>query len=130
MSPVSILGCHDGCSTLQFSAAYQLDTLSGNTGSDMRLSDAQRDKLCEMMYFAFLEIRLLAQTGKATQAGDLADAFHNLPKEMWSEGFSLEDFREDFLVGYQIKYPEQITRNYVALLDTVIAIGNEDHSSN
>lgn len=96
----------------------------------MRLSDAQRDKLCEMMYFAFLEIRLLAQTGKATQAGDLADAFHNLPKEMWSEGFSLEDFREDFLVGYQIKYPEQITRNYVALLDTVIAIGNEDHSSN
>lgn len=119
-----------GCSTLQFSADYQLDTLLGNACNDMRLSDAQRDKLCEMMYFAFLEIRLLAQTSKATQAGDLADAFHNLPKEMWSEGFSLEDFREDFLVSYQIKYPEQITRNYVALLDAVIAIGNEDHSSN
>ncbi len=83
-----------------------------------------------MMYFAFLEIRMLTATGKAEQAGDLAHAFHNLPKEMWGDKFSLEEFREEFLIGYQIKYPEQTTRNYVALVDRIIAMGNQDFSEN
>jgi hypothetical protein len=68
--------------------------------------------------------------GQGNTSWDLADAFHNLPKEMWSNGFSLEHFREDFLAGYQSKYPEQITRNYVGLLVNIFAMGNEDHSAN
>lgn len=44
------------------------------------LTDAQRRKLCEMMYAAFVEMRMLGWEGKSEQAADLADAFHNLPK--------------------------------------------------
>ena len=50
------------------------------------MTDAQRKKLSEMMYWAFLEIRLLGSGGKAQQAADLADAFHNVPTGMWDAG--------------------------------------------
>jgi hypothetical protein len=98
--------------------------------NDMRFSDAQRDKLCEMMYFAFLEIRALGWAGKSEQAADLADAFHNLPKEMWTKNFSLEFFRDSFLTVYQKKYPERENRNYVAMLNEIILMGNPDYSAN
>jgi hypothetical protein len=93
----------------------------------MHLSNAQREKLCEMTNFAYLEIRQLAEAGQFEQAFDLAAAFHNLLDDMWSEKFDLMEFREGFLVGYQAKYPAQATGNYVALVDGIIAIGNADH---
>jgi hypothetical protein len=95
-----------------------------------RLSDAQRDKLCDMIYHAFLEIRILGWAGKANQAADLADAFHNLPKDMWTENFSLEDYRDTFLKAYQEKYPDQSNRNYVAMINQIILMGNPDYSAN
>jgi hypothetical protein len=84
-------------------------------------TDAQRRNLSNMLYFAFLEIRVLGLKGKSAQAADLADAFHNLPLGMWSDSFSLRFFCDCFLQSYQQKYPEHPT-NYVAMLDEIIAM--------
>jgi hypothetical protein len=75
-----------------------------------------------MMYWAFLEMRHLGASGKAAQAGDLADAFHNLPTDMWRNDFSLQFFRDSFLMVYQKKYPEPRFRNYIAMVDEIIGM--------
>ena len=67
-----------------------------------------------MLYLAMLEMRSLGMAGKAQQAADLADAFHNLPTGMWREDFRLEFFRQ-FLEAYSEKYPDAC--NYVRALD-------------
>jgi hypothetical protein len=95
----------------------------------MRITDSHRKKLCDMIHFAFVEIRLLGSTGKAEQAADLADAFHNLPREMWRENFSLEYFRDAFLVDYQEKYPDQRIKNYIAVVNRMLDEG-EDYRGN
>ena len=98
--------------------------LAARSATDaMKLSDVHRKKLCELMHFAFLEIRLLGWAGKAEQAAELADAFHNLPKGMWSEDFSLEFFRDAFLAAYQKKYSEGRVRDYVEVLNQILAEG-------
>jgi len=78
-------------------------------------NDEQRKKLCELMYWAFLEMRNLGWGGKAKQAADLADAFHNLPTGMWHDDFSFEFFRNAFLVPYQEKYPERRAKDFIAM---------------
>jgi hypothetical protein len=89
----------------------------------MRITDAQRKKLCELIYSALLEIRQLGWDGKSGQAADLADAFHNLPREMWKDDFSLEQFRDLFLKDYQASYPKERIRNYLKQVDQIIAMG-------
>ena len=86
------------------------------------LTEDQRKKLSEMMYYAFLEIRLLGGENAAKQASDLADAFHNLPLGMWTDTFSLLFFRDSFLSVYQKQYPEKRARDYVAMVNEVIAM--------
>jgi hypothetical protein len=49
-------------------------------------NDRQREALCDLMCRAFVDIRALGWSGRAEQAADLADAFHNLPKEMYGWG--------------------------------------------
>ncbi len=95
----------------------------------MQLTDAHRKMLSELMYQAFLEVRMLGSTGKSEQAADLADAFHNLPKGMWEQDFSLEFFRDSFLKTYQDKYPEGRPYNYVAVVDEMLSQG-EDYRTN
>lgn len=75
-----------------------------------------------MMHYAFLEIRLLGWSGKAEQASDLADAFHNLPHGMWRGDFSFQFFRDSFLSAYQTKYPVGRIRDYVAMVDEIAAM--------
>lgn len=75
-----------------------------------------------MLHHALVEMRLLGWAGKAEQAADLADAFHNLPMDMWSADFSLQFFRDAFLAVYQKKYPERGGRDYVAMLNEIIAM--------
>jgi hypothetical protein len=74
----------------------------------MRITDDHRRTLCEMIHFAFEEIRLLASTGNGEQAAGLADAF---------------------LVDYQEKYPDERIKNYIAVVNRMLADG-EDHRSN
>lgn len=86
------------------------------------LTDAQRRKLSEMMYWAFLEMRMLGHSGQAKQAADLADAFHNVPTGMWHPNFDLKYFRDCFLVPYQLQHPENRPCNYLALVEEVISM--------
>jgi len=95
----------------------------------MQITDAQRQLLSELMHRAFVEIRMLGATGKSEQASDLADAFHNLPTDMWKDDFKLEFFRDAFLQVYQQKYPEGRVFDYLARVNEIIAMG-EDYTSN
>ncbi len=99
-------------------------------GREFCLSDSQLDKLCEMMSFAFIEIRMLCNQGKTEQAADLAEAFHNLPKEMWTDPFDLLEYRNEFLEPYQKKYSGKSTRNYFDLATEIVLMGNPNHSVN
>lgn len=80
------------------------------------LMDEERQKLCEMIYRALLDIRILGWDGKASQAAALADAFHNVPSMMWSKDFSLNSFR-NFLEGYHQEFPESEGINYPKMFD-------------
>jgi hypothetical protein len=86
------------------------------------LADKQRQQLCEMMYHAFVEARLLGWDGKSQQISDLAGAFHNLPREIYDpEGFNWSLFKGD-LQGYQDLYHQQPYRgkfNYLIMLETI-----------
>lgn len=87
-------------------------------------TEDQRRRLCEMLHRALLEIRILGWGGNASQAGDLADAFHNLPIYMISQDFDVYLFRH-FLEVYQNKYPRPQSSevdyfDYVALLEDII----------
>ncbi|WP_395741794.1 hypothetical protein [Prosthecobacter sp.] len=89
------------------------------------LTDAQRQALCQIMYRAFLEIRSLGSSG-TEQAAGLADAFHNLPNDLWRDDFSLTFFRDAFVGNYQAKYPRSGgVFDYVAMVNEIIAM--EDH---
>jgi hypothetical protein len=83
------------------------------------LNHAQQQKLSDMLHLALIQIRMLAGAGHGAQASDLADAFHNLPQEIWSRDFSISFFREAFLVPYYRKWPDRKPYDYVALLDEV-----------
>ena len=82
------------------------------------LTDQQRQRLGQMLYRALLEIRILGWQGKAQQAADLADAFHNLPFYLWRDDFRLSYFRI-FLEEYRQKYAGETMCDYVRMLDQI-----------
>ena len=86
-----------------------------------RPNTAQQQKLCEMLHCVFTEIRYLSQAGRSQQAADLADAFHNLPHEIWADYFSLAYFRTAFVEPYYRRWPKG-SYDYHALLDEVAAL--------
>jgi hypothetical protein len=76
------------------------------------------------MYNAFLEIRMLGWDGRAAQAADLADAFHNLPMGLWSDNFSLSIFRDKYLQHYEEKYSDAVRiKSYVKAVDAIMEVG-------
>ncbi|MBV9122685.1 MAG: hypothetical protein JO112_04960 [Planctomycetes bacterium] len=84
-------------------------------------NDKQREALCDMMYHALVEIRALGWAGKAEQASDLADAFHNLPKEIYGWGrWDVDVFRQ-MLQYYQSKFPRNKYGgfDFIAMLDRI-----------
>lgn len=110
----------------QFMLAALRKTLSPIS---IQINNAQRQKLGELLQWALLEIRMLASGGKLKQSADLADAFHNLPTDMWKEDFSLANFRDVSLTDYQSKYREQErVRDYVAKVNEIMEL--ETDSSN
>jgi hypothetical protein len=95
----------------------------------MRITENQRKDLSKLIHYALVEIRFLILTGKAEQAAELADGFHNIPKQMWDDDFSLEEFRDNYLAVYQKKFPEPELRNYVETVNKIIAM-EEDYGAN
>ena len=79
-------------------------------------NDEQRKLLCDMLHHALVEIRLMAAAGRCEQASDLADAFHNLPHEMWQDYFSISFFREAFLNPYYRKWKIPPVYDYLGAL--------------
>lgn len=89
---------------------------------DSRVPNAeQQQKLCNMLHLVLVDIRALAASGQAARASDLADAFHNLPHEMWRDYFSISFFREAFLVPYATKWSGGW--DYCGMLDEVERLG-------
>ena len=72
--------------------------------SEKPLNEEQRRLLGKVLYRALLEMRILGWEGKANQSADLADAFHNLPLQIYSPNFSWDILRT-FLESYQTRYP-------------------------
>lgn len=70
-----------------------------------------------MLHRVFLQIRMMGQAGKAEQAADLADLFHNVPHEMWRNYFSASFLRRS-LLEYQDRYSSGVD-TYLNLLDEV-----------
>jgi hypothetical protein len=95
-------------------------------------TERERQELCRMLFWALLEIRGAGLRGEAQRAGDLADAFHELPTYLWSDEFSFSFFRL-FLESYQQKYAEAGGFNFLAMLDNIIEgkvlIGNDNSQS-
>ncbi len=78
---------------------------------------AQREQLCNLLYYAFAEIRVLGWAARADQATDLADAFHNLPKEMFGWGKFSWDMTRGNLEAYQTRWQGHTQFDYVTMLD-------------
>lgn len=81
-------------------------------------TEEQRADLCEIIACAFIELRLLGWAGKAAQAADLAEAFHNLPREMYGYGRFNWQVTRGMLQWYEAKWPDQHHR-YTAMLDKI-----------
>ncbi len=91
-------------------------------------SEKQREMLCDMIHSAFVELRLLGRDGEAQQAADLADAFHNIPKEMYGWGSFTWDAFRGMLAHYQRKWRVEgrpTGPDYVWMLDQVRADGRK-----
>ncbi len=72
-----------------------------------QLTDQQRQQLCEIMHYAFVKARLLGWDNKVQQVADLAEAFHNLLRELYNaQRFDWSLFRGE-LQGYQDTYHRQ-----------------------
>lgn len=93
------------------------------TSEHSPLTEAQRIELCNMLTAVLIEIRRLDwHSGKAEQAGSLADAFHNVPSEMWQEHFSLMTLRDSYIAPYCEKYPSEVSHAFLTWIDDVIAL--------
>lgn len=84
-------------------------------------TERQREKLCEMLAQAIIQMRSLGWAGQAEQIADLADAFHNLPREMYGWGQWDWDLFRLMLRDYQCKYfgKDKAESGYVAMLDQI-----------
>jgi hypothetical protein len=83
-------------------------------------SDNQRMRLAELLSLSFIEIRHLGGTGQARQAADLADVFHEVPREVFVRGdFNWERFR-GAAERYHAKYQRELFAfDYVTMLDEI-----------
>ena len=87
------------------------------------LTDTQRKELCAMVGAALVEIRRLGwQEGKAEQAGSLADAFHNVPSEIWLNHFDLFKLRDAYIAPYHEKYPDSSGCDFTEWINEIISM--------
>ena len=81
-------------------------------------SEEQRRALFVMVAEAFVEIRALCHEGRSAQAAALADAFHNVAREVYGWGhWDVGAFRST-LAEYQASYPDRIF-DFVTRVDAI-----------
>ncbi len=80
----------------------------------------QQELLGWMIGRAFVEIRLLGAEGRSQQAADLAEAFHNIPREMYDDRVFHWSLFRNSLQQYQEKWgndPATVCKfDYVGML--------------
>lgn len=80
-------------------------------------TEAQREKICDLIASAFIELRYL----DGEQAHDLAYALHNLPKEMYGWGTWSVETTRGRLAYYQTKHSRNLGFDYVEAFDSIFA---------
>lgn len=80
-------------------------------------TEAQREKICDLIASAFIELRYL----DGQQAHDLAYAFHNLPKEIYGWGTWSVEIMRGRLGYYQTKHSGNLGFDYVKAFDSIFA---------
>ena len=58
--------------------------------SSQRLSEQEQRGLCDVLYWAFLDLRGMSSPDRAFQASKLAYALHNLPHLIFADDFVWE----------------------------------------
>src|ERR1043166_3770047 len=80
--------------------------------NSLRLSDQEQRGLCEVLYYAFLDLGGMSSPERALQASKLANALHNLPPLLFRDDFAWEKV-EGPLRYYQSQfYQTEATRGY------------------
>lgn len=87
-------------------------------GGDPLPDDKQRQRLCELMHAAFIELR--GVNGEPDQVHQLAYAFHNLPLTMYGWGTWSWDGLRAVLARYRQRFPEG-GPDYATMLDAIRA---------
>lgn len=86
-------------------------------------TEEQRKGLNDLVADALVEIRMLASEGRSRQILDLAEAFHEVPKEMYGWGAFSWQVTRGRLVHYQARYhhEEYLGRtNYLWKFDAIV----------
>lgn len=76
------------------------------------LSENERRGLCEILYWAFIELRGMGFPERAVQASKLAYALHNLPHLMYSDDFAWEKVEGPLRYYQSVYYDSEATRGY------------------
>ena len=79
------------------------------------MSDPIHD-LCHLLHLALVEARILGEEGRSEQVVDLANAFHDLPRQIpeWTDEHAAS-LRES-LQAYQTKWTGKLRFDYLGLL--------------
>ena len=72
--------------------------------NDRLPTEEQRKGLNSLVALALVEIRMLTAENRSKQIFDLADAFHNVPLEMYGWGSFSWDMTYKLIERYQSKY--------------------------
>lgn len=75
-----------------------------DTTPDPLPTEQQREALADLIAYAFVMIRHHCREGDTERAEDLADAFHNIPREMYGWGIFIWSSFRDMLEKYESKY--------------------------
>ena len=86
--------------------------------TDDYLSPSQLGSMLTLIHLALKEVRVLAWSGGAEQAGDLADALCPIPLMIQKDRFDWQSLH-DSLSKYQQKYPSKETGNYKRLFELI-----------
>ncbi len=77
-----------------------------------KLSEQEQRGLCEVLFWAFIELRNMGSPERAFQASRLAYALHNLPLDLFADDFTWEKI-EGQLRYYQSQfYRDEETRGF------------------